>query len=129
VGAPRLQDQAAESLNFTRTKRSEAMNSARVNRISSVVMLVLSLTASVVPWSLAWLRGFDQPPLEDEGTSAHLFQLSIAALVPVTLIFFATADWARPWPVIRRVAVPAVLVVLSVTALFYYERVYIPSHF
>ncbi len=105
------------------------MNSERINFISSVLMFVLSLTASVVPWSLAWFRGFDQPPLKDEGTSAHLFQLSIVALVPVTLVFFATADWTRPGRMIGRVAFPAVLVVLSVAAVFYYERVYIPAHF
>ena len=105
------------------------MNGDRINRVSSVLMFVLSLTASVVPWSLAWLRGFDQPPEQDEGVPAHLFQLSMALLVPVTLTYFATADWARPWPMIRRVAVPSVLVVLSVAALFYYEHVYIPANF
>ena len=105
------------------------MDGDRINRMSSVGMFVLSLTASVVPWSLAWLRGFDQPPEQDEGAPAHLFQLSIALLVPVTLTFIATADWARPWLMLRRVAMPTVLVVLSVAALFYYERIYVPTHF
>ena len=37
-----------------------------------------------------------QPPGRepDEGTGAHIFQLSIAAMVPATLVFLATADWA-----------------------------------
>lgn len=98
------------------------MNRDRINHSSSVALLVLSLTASVVPWLLEWRRGFDQPPLTDEGTPAHIFQLSIVALVPVALIFLATLDRRRPWQVVRRTALPAVLVLLSCAALFYYER-------
>jgi hypothetical protein len=100
-----------------------------INRISGIGLLVLSLSASVVPWLLVWLRGFDQPPLADEGAAAHIFQLSVAALLPVTVIFFATADWARPAQIVKRVAVPAVLVILAFAFVFYYERVYIPAHF
>lgn len=105
------------------------MRQDHINRISSVGLLALSLTASVVPWFLVWLRGFDRPPLEDEGASAHLFQLSIVALVPVTIIFFATADWSRPAQIVKRLALPAALVVLAFAFVFYYERIYIPSHF
>lgn len=105
------------------------MRKDRLNRISSAVLLVLSLTASVVPWLLEWRRGFDQPPLADEGTPAHVFQLSIVLLMPVVLIFLATADLRRPWQIVRRSAIPAALVFLSVAGLFYYEHIYIPAHF
>lgn len=98
------------------------MHRERMNRMSSVALLALSLTASVVPWLLEWRRGFDQPPLADEGTPAHLFQLSIVALVPVALIFLATADLRRPRQVVRRSVIPSVLVLLSCAALLYYER-------
>jgi len=106
------------------------MRENQLHRISVIALFVLSLTASVVPWSIAWLGGqIGQPPAEDEGTAAHLFQLSIVSLVPVTLIFCATADWTRPWNIVKRVAVPAILVMLSIAGLFYYERVYVPAHF
>ena len=42
--------------------------------------------------------------------------------MPVALIFLATADLRRPWQIVRRSALPAVLVLLSCAALFYYER-------
>lgn len=100
-----------------------------INTASGGLLIVLSVTASVVPWSLAWLRGFDQPPLEDEGASAHIFQLSMAVMVPTLLVFLATADWTRPRNVARRLAIPTALVVLSFAALFYYEQIYVPAHF
>src|SRR4051794_25393387 len=105
------------------------MRHEQINRISSAVLLVLSVTASVVPWVLVWLRGIDRPPLEDEGAAAHLFQLSVVALMPVTVVFFATADWSRPAQVVKRLAAPAVLVILAFAFVFYYERIYIPAHF
>ncbi len=35
------------------------------------------------------------PPQPDENTWAHLFQLAMAAQVPLFLIFLVTADWSR----------------------------------
>jgi hypothetical protein len=49
--------------------------------------------------------------------------------VPITPVFCATADWQRPWPIVKRVAVPATLVILSIAGIFYYEQVYVPAHF
>jgi hypothetical protein len=48
----------------------------QVNRISGRVMVILSLTAL-----LTVILGFTQPPQPDEGSLAHIFQLTIAALV------------------------------------------------
>ncbi|MEZ5293201.1 MAG: hypothetical protein R2745_19120 [Vicinamibacterales bacterium] len=105
------------------------MTNTRINRMSAVALLVLSLTASIVPWFLAWLKGFDRPPAADEEAPAHIFQLSIALMVPAMLVYLATADWSRPWPLVRRVALPVTLTALSIAALFYYEHVYAPAHF
>src|SRR5438105_13762574 len=60
----------------------------QINRLSSIVLLVLSLTALFVV-----LIGLTQPRTPDEGALAHIFQLAIVALVPMTFIFLTTADW------------------------------------
>jgi hypothetical protein len=96
----------------------------QVNRLSSVGVVLLSFTALIV---VLW--GYTQPPLPDEGTGAHIFQLSIVALVPVTLVFLATADWSRPsrsaWPL----SVAVVASTLAFAALYYLEHVYYPGQF
>ena len=66
------------------------MSEHPINRISGKVVVVLSLIAL-----LAVLRGYFQPPQPDEGSAAHIFQLSIAALLPAILVFLATTDWRR----------------------------------
>jgi hypothetical protein len=63
----------------------------QINRVSSRILIVLSFTAL-----LAVLSGYTQPPQPDEGAAAHIFQLSIVALVPMILLFLATADWKLP---------------------------------
>ena len=52
------------------------MLAQRINRISGNVLIVLSVVAL-----LTVLSGYAQPPQPDEGTGAHIFQLSIVALV------------------------------------------------
>jgi uncharacterized YccA/Bax inhibitor family protein len=88
------------------------MTSQRINRLSGKVLIVLSLTAVLSVFS-----GYTHPPLPDEGTAAHIFQLSIVALVPVTLLFLATADWTQPMESLRRLAFPAAASVLAFVAL------------
>ncbi len=68
------------------------------------------------------LLGYTQPPLSDEGTGAHIFQLSIFTLLPTGILFLATADWAQPVRIVRRLAFSAVVVVLAFTALYYLEH-------
>ena len=89
----------------------------QVNRISGKVLIVLSLTAL-----LAVLSGYTQPPPPDEGAAAHIFQLSIAALVPMFLLFLATADWRQPGQSTRPLAFPATALVLALGALYYLEH-------
>ncbi len=102
------------------------MRAQEINRVSSRVLIVLSLTA-LLPVLSGYLPG--HPPQSDEGTAAHIFQLSIVALVPMTLLFFATADWTQPVRSVRRLAFPAVAVVLAFAALYYLEHYYYPAHY
>ncbi len=93
------------------------MRGQRMNRASGKVLIVLSLTAL-----LAVLTGYAQPPQPDEGTAAHIFQLSIAALVLTILFFLATADWRQPSRSMRPLAFPAAVLILAFGALYYLEH-------
>jgi hypothetical protein len=101
------------------------MREQQINRVSSIVLSVLSLTALLD----VLLLGFTQPPLADEGTGAHIFQLSIVALVPTGVVFLATADWTQPVRIARRLAFPAAVAVLAFAALYYLEHYYYPAHY
>jgi len=94
------------------------MNGAqRVNRVSGVFLVGLSLTAL---FTVLW--GLTQPPLPDEGTGAHIFQLSVLALFPMGLVFLGTADWRQPWRSGRPFAFAALATVLAFGALYYLEH-------
>jgi phosphoglycerol transferase MdoB-like AlkP superfamily enzyme len=101
------------------------MRAQHINRVSRIGLIVLSLTALLD----VLLLGYTQPPLPDEGTGAHIFQLSIVALVPAGVLFLATADWTQPVRTVRRLAVPAALVVLAFAALYHLEHYYYPAHY
>jgi|SRR5579871_3337610 len=102
------------------------MQAARVNRASVVALHLFSFTA-LLPLLIVvgggLLRGHLPPPDPDEGTGAHVFQLSIVALLPTGLVFLATADWTRPVRLAWRVAAPALFVALAFGLLYYYEHV------
>jgi hypothetical protein len=89
----------------------------QVNRVSGITIVSLSLTALLV---VLW--GYTQPPLPDEGTGAHIFQLSVVALVPTTLVFLTTADWRQPWRIAPPLAVAAAATVLAFAALYFLEH-------
>lgn len=103
------------------------MRGERINRVSGIVLIVLSLTALLTVLS-AYRVSFKpfsittQPPQADEGTQAHIFQLSIVALAPMILLFLATADWKRPLRSARPLAFSAAAVVLAFAALYYLEH-------
>jgi hypothetical protein len=104
-------------------KESPAMRAQQVNRISGKIVVVLSLIALVTV-----LTGYLQPahtPEKDEGTGAHVFQLSIVMLAPVLLLFLATADRRQSWRSVRPLAIPAVLLALAFAALYYLEHIYL----
>jgi len=93
------------------------MSGQQINRVSGRVVIVLSFTALV-----AVLSGYTQPPQADEGAAAHIFLLSIVALVPMILLFLATADWRQPLRSARPSAFPAAALVLAFGALYYLEN-------
>jgi hypothetical protein len=90
----------------------------QINRVSGKVLIVLSLIAL-----LTVLSGYTQPPQPDEGTAAHIFQVSIVAPVPMIVLFLATADWRQPLrSVARPLAIPVAALVLAFGALHYLEQ-------
>jgi cytochrome bd-type quinol oxidase subunit 2 len=91
----------------------------QINRVTARVMMVLSVIALLMV-----LSGYMQSPQPDEGAAAHIFQLSIAALVPAVLVFFATADWTQPWRSVRPLLLPGAAVMLAFAALYYLEHYY-----
>ena len=99
---------------------NDAMRAQQVNRICGKVLIVLSLTAL-----LAVLSGYNQPPQPpqpDEGAAAHVFQLSIVALLPMVLLFLATADWKQPFRSTRPAVFSAAALSFAFAALYYLEH-------
>ena len=89
----------------------------QINRVSGYVIIVLSLTAL-----LAVLSGYTHPVQSDEGAAAHIFQLSIVALVPLILLFLITADWRQPLRSARPLALSGTALVFAFGALYYLEH-------
>jgi hypothetical protein len=114
---------SVKSLTLSR-QGGEIMRGHEINSLSGKILIMLSLTALV-----AVLSGYTHPPVGDEGTAAHIFQLSVIALVPMILVFLLTADWKTPWRSARRLAFPVVALVLAFGALYYLEHCYYPQHY
>jgi hypothetical protein len=93
------------------------MRAQQINSVSGKVLIALSLVAL-----LTVLSGYTQPPQPDEGTAAHIFQLSIVALVPILTLFLVTADWKERWRSARPLAITAAALVLAFGALYYLEH-------
>ena len=96
------------------------MRVQQINRLSGVLLILLSLTALITAATgLIWPPRLPEP---DEGTQAHIFQLSIAALLPVMIVVLGTADWRRPWRSARPVIISVVATVLAFGGLYYLEH-------
>jgi hypothetical protein len=95
------------------------MRAQQINRVSWIVLVILSLIALATVVS-----GFLQPPQPqtDEGAAAHIFQLSVVAFVPATLLFLATADWSQPLRTARAFAFPFVTELVACGVLYYFEH-------
>jgi len=102
------------------------MHASRANRISTIALHVFAFTA-LLPLLLVvgggLVTGHLPPPAPDEGTGAHIFQLSILALLPTGMVFLTTADWTRPARLAWRLAAPALFLVVAFALLYYYEHV------
>jgi hypothetical protein len=93
------------------------MHGQQINVVSRKVITVLSFTAL-----LTVLTGYLQAPQADEGTGAHIFQLSVVALAPMIVLFFATADWREPLRSARPLGLPAAALAMAFGALYYLEH-------
>jgi energy-coupling factor transporter transmembrane protein EcfT len=93
------------------------MRAQQINSITGKVLIALSLIAL-----LTVLSGYTHPPQPDEGTGAHIFQLSIVALVPILVLFVATANWKERWQSARPLAISGIALVLAFGALYYLEH-------
>jgi hypothetical protein len=93
------------------------MIAQRLNRISLKSLIVLSLIAL-----LTVISGYFQAPHADEGSAAHIFQISVVLFVAALLVFLATADWKQPARSARALLIPGSALILSFAALFYLEH-------
>lgn len=88
-----------------------------INRLFGYVLILLSTIAL-----LAVLSGYSYPLQPDEGVAAHIFQLSILALVPTTLLFLATADGKRAARSLSPLAFSVGTLIIAFCALYYLEH-------
>ena len=95
---------------------SGAVLAQQINRVCAVVLVLLSLAAL-----LTVVSGYVRPPQPDD-VREHIFQLAIVALLPMLLVFFASADRERPFRSLRLLAVPAAASVTAFAALYVLEH-------
>ena len=100
------------------------MHAQQLNRVSGKILIILSSIAL-----LTVLSGYFQQPQPDEGAGAHIFQLSVVALVPTILLFVATADWNKPSRNARLLAFTCVTMAVAFGALYYLEHYFYVKHF
>ena len=93
------------------------MTREQINNLSGKVAIGLSVVALACVAS-----GYFQPPQPDEGSAAHIFQLSIVALVPTILLYLVTADWRQPLRSARALAVSVATLAVAFVALYYLEH-------
>jgi len=97
------------------------MSVEQVNRATGKAILALALIAL-----LTVLLGYTVPrgtPEGDEGTGAHIFQLSIVLFAAAMVTYLATADWRKkPRQSALRLLPSAAVVMLAFAALYYLER-------
>jgi hypothetical protein len=102
----------------------------QLNRASTAGLLIISAAAwlVVLPLWYGMFTGQVPPPGGDEGTTAHLFQLCIALLLPLGVAFVASVDWSHPAVALKPVALSGVFVVLALGTVFYLENIYYAAH-
>jgi Na+/H+ antiporter NhaD/arsenite permease-like protein len=104
-------------------RQEQSMHALHLHRLSARILLILSLIALLTVGT-----GYFQPPQQDEGTAAHIFQLTIVLTALAGMVFLATADWRQPRQFVRAIAFPATALLLAFAALYYLEHFYYPMH-
>ena len=94
------------------------MNRQQINRICTVVPLILSLMACV--WVLGNVAG-GAARSPDEGLGFRVFWLLILAQVPFALGYLVTADWNRQSKVATSIVLPVAAVVLAFAPVAYFK--------
>lgn len=92
----------------------------KINRISAIVPLFLSLSASILVL-LAVATGWDKG-MKDEGSAAHIFQILVALQIPFILAFLVTADWKRSMQIAGTVTLQAAALALAFAPVAFFER-------
>ena len=91
-----------------------------MNRVAGAVLVLLSLV--LLGDVASGVASPPQPPPTDEGTRAHIFQLTVALIVPAMLAGVLTWDrrysLRTAWPL----ALAAAALVLSFAGVFYIEH-------
>ena len=100
------------------------MLSQRLNRVSRTLLIVLSLIAL-----LCVVSGYFQAPQPDEGSAAHIFQISVVLFAGVLPVFLATADWKQPVRSVQALLVPGSALIVAFVALFYLEHYFYVVHY
>jgi uncharacterized membrane protein len=98
------------------------MSPRQINRLSSIGISVVALTAAlaVAPSALiSFLSRSNWPTREEQADLIGVFLLVMLALVPMIVLFFATANWREPSRIVRRLAFPAVALVFAFSVLYY----------
>ncbi len=107
---------SVKSLTSSR-KGSDIMRVQRINHVSGRVLILLAVVALITV-----ISGYFGPRQVDEGAAAHIFQLSVIALLPMGLLFLATADWKAPLRSTRILTIPFSVLVMAFGALYYLEH-------
>jgi hypothetical protein len=116
-----LQSASPESPIMNRQEHS--MHPIHLHRLSARILLILSLIALLTVGT-----GYFQPPQQDEGTAARIFQATIVLSALAGILFLTTADWRQPRQSIRAIALPASVLLGAFAALYYLEHFYYPMH-
>ena len=101
------------------------MTTEQVNRMSGITFIAFSLVAAVLVVSAAALAIVSGRPPQphDEGTAAHIFQVSVVIAAFSAFVFVGTADWQQPGRATRTLVAGALLVAVAFAVLYYFEHV------
>jgi uncharacterized membrane protein YozB (DUF420 family) len=97
-----------------------------LHRASGITLLVLSVAAAVIVLvgaSAAIASGPPPASPHDEGTGAHLFQLSVAGAGLAGVVFLATIDRRGSARAAKTLALAAACLALAFAVLFWFEKV------